>query len=104
MSSFEAASFIEGCQQEDEPILRASLSIQGRYDRGVLRIPRSQMPAAKEHYHFGRERLVVWEPIALKNILPQVSEHYPWILPGAYQLRQEGENYRMVLRFGEINQ
>ncbi|SEQ96882.1 hypothetical protein [Neolewinella agarilytica] len=100
MDSFEAINFAEGCQQEDEPILHGTLTIQGRLDRGTLRIPSGQMLLAKEQYHFGRERLVVWEPILLSNIIPEVSEQYSWVLPGAYQLRRDGDSYRMVLRFG----
>jgi len=102
MDTLEIANCPTGCEGEDKMTLHATLKVKGRYDRSVLLIPAGQFPATKEQYHFGRERLVVWEPIPLSGIFPQVAETNPWILPGAYPLRREGTDYRIALRFGKL--
>ena len=92
-----------GCRREDNLLRDGVMRIDLESGRAALIIRIGQLAPELEQYHFGRERLRVWEPVAIQDYLPNNIEDSRFILPGAYQLIRGKTHYTVRLRLGRMN-
>lgn len=94
---------ITGCRREDNLLRDGMMRIDLQGGRAALIIRVGQLAPELEQYHFGRERLRVWEPIPINDYLPDNVSDNRYILPGAYQLIRSKTHYTLRLRLGVVN-
>ncbi len=92
-----------GCRREDNLLRDGIMRIDLSTARAALIIRIGQLAPELEQYHFGRERLRVWEPIAIQDYLTDDIIDDRYILPGAYQLIRGKTHYTVRLRLGRMN-
>lgn len=92
-----------GCRREGNLLRDGMMRIDLISGRAALIIRIGQLAPELEQYHFGRERLRVWEPIAISEYLPDGMDDERYILPGAYQLIRGKTHYTVRLRLGQVN-
>jgi hypothetical protein len=96
-------SVTTGCRREDNLLRDGVMRIDLESARAALVIRIGQLAPELEQYHFGRERLRVWEPVAIQDYLPKGLEDDRYILPGAYQLIRGKTHYTVRLRLGQMD-
>jgi len=102
-AKYDQPEVTTGCRREDNLLRDGVMRIDLESGRAALIIRIGQLAPELEQYHFGRERLRVWEPIAIQDYLSQDIRDDRFILPGAYQLIRGKTHYTVRLRLGKVN-